>query len=327
MPVDVSIIIINWNSVGFLGKCLTSVFANTTGINYEVIVVDNASYDGCAELIASEFPTVRFVQSEHNLGFAGGNNFAVKVACGRILLFLNSDTEVIGSALQQMLAWIDSLPDAGVLGPKLLNSDGSVQGSCVQAFPSILNQLLDSNYLRARFPMWSLWGNRALFEDHSSPVPVDGIVGACLMIRRDVFEQAGRFNTTYFMYAEDMDLCCCVQKLGRRNYYIGSVTVTHHGGQSANAQADRQWSAVVMRESLLRFMRAHKGALYARLFQLVTALGALCRLCALLIAMLLPGASGRRRVQEIAFAKWRRIFRWSLGFESSLTRLSMRRSA
>src|SRR5438093_1553246 len=109
--------------------CLESIYATTRGISFEVVVVDNASFDGCEQMIRSEFPLVQFVQSQANLGFARGNNLGFGHSTGRILLFLNPDTEVIGPALARMVACVESVPDVGVVGSKLLNSDLSVQTS------------------------------------------------------------------------------------------------------------------------------------------------------------------------------------------------------
>src|SRR5262249_12335433 len=156
---------------------------------FEILVVDNASFDGCSEMIENEFPAVRFIQSHENLGFARANNLAFKHSTGRILLFLNPDTEVVGPAVASMVASLEAMPDAGVVGAKLLNSDYSLQTSCVQSFPSILNQVFDADYLRAMLPNSSLWGNKVLFQDSRDPRPVDGITGACLMVRRRVFEE------------------------------------------------------------------------------------------------------------------------------------------
>ena len=131
-----SIIIINWNSALFLRKCLASVYLNAPSVSFEVLVVDNASYDGCAEMVQSEFPEVRFFQSEENLGFGRANNFAVERSLGAALLFLNSDTEVIGPAVSRLLGCLRSRPNAGAVGAKLLNPDATVQESCIQSFPS-----------------------------------------------------------------------------------------------------------------------------------------------------------------------------------------------
>src|SRR2546425_9542253 len=116
---DVSIVIINWRSADFVRKCLDSIYASTKDISFEVLVVDNASFDGCGEMMRKEFRAVRFIQSRKNLGFARANNLASQHSTGRILLFLNPDTEVVGPALECMVACLESLPDGGVLGPKL----------------------------------------------------------------------------------------------------------------------------------------------------------------------------------------------------------------
>ena len=317
-PTELSIIIINWNSAELLRSCLRSIYANTCGISYEIIVLDNASYDGSAELVALEFPEVMFLQAERNLGFAQGNNRAVDHSSGHMLLFLNADTEVPGPAIQQMVACMNSLPGAGALGPKLLRSDGSLQTNCIQAFPTITNQLLDSNYLRVKFPRWSLWGSRSVYDEQPHPTPVDGVVGACLMIRRNVFDQAGRFNPAYFMYAEDMDLCFKVQQLKKTNYYIGAAVVIHHGGRSASASSDRQWSHVVSKASTLQFMQLHRGRAYALAFRLLTAGAALGRIGAVRLASAAPGGPSRHEAYKITLAKWTRVLKWALGREAAM---------
>ena len=313
---DLSIIIVNWNSVDFLYKCLASVYANSKGMSFEVIVIDNASFDGCEEMIQKGFPQVRFIQSQKNLGFARANNLASEEAAGKVLLFLNPDTEVIGPALQCMVACLTSLPDAGVVGPTLLNSDGSIQTSCIQSFPSILNQVLDSEYLRAAFPKWPLWGNQALFEESSQSVVVEGISGACLMIRKSIFEDVGRFSSEYFMYGEDMDLCYIAQKAGLKNYYVSKARVIHHGGESTASLSDKQFSSVMMRQSVLRFMRGHRGDGYAVVFRLAMAIAALCRLTVVAVVMLFLGITPQRHTLSLAFAKWFRVLRWAIGLES-----------
>ena len=124
---DLSILIVNWNSVAFLRACLESIHANTKDIQFEVVVVDNASHDGCEQMLATEFGSIRFIQSGSNLGFARANNLAFQASSGRNVLFLNPDTEVIGFALERLVRFLDENPRAGIVGPKLLNSDGSIQ--------------------------------------------------------------------------------------------------------------------------------------------------------------------------------------------------------
>ena len=310
---DLSIIIVNWNSAVFMRKCLASISENRGTLNIEVIVVDNASYDGCQEIIAAEFPGVCFIQSPENLGFARANNLGFEHSSGRNLLFLNPDTEVVGTALQVLLASLESIPDAGLVGARLLNSDLSVQTCCIQAFPTILNQAFDFERLRLAFPKCRWWDISPLLEDSEGAVPVEVISGACLMIKRKVFEEAGLFSTDYFMYSEEVDLCWRVKELGWKQYYVGNATVIHHGGQSTLYTPDRRFSFVMMRESRLRFLTTRRGWLYGNTYRVSTALAATCRLVLLGAALLLT--LGRFRRQELlrAFSKWMAVLGWAAG--------------
>jgi len=312
---DLSIIIINWKSADFLRKCLQSIFANASDLSFEVIVVDNASFDGSAELVEREFPGVRFVQSTENLGFAGANNLGVRSAKGRNVLFLNPDTEVIGTALELMSSFLDATPNAGVVGCKLLNSDFSIQTSCIQAFPTILNQALDAEALRKMFPKARLWGMRPLFEDGSEPTVVEVVSGACLMIRRSVFEETGLFNTDYFMFSEDVDLCFRTKQTGWNTYYVGRAVVIHLGGQSSRSKGEKNFADVLMRESRLTYFRQRRGTIYAAAFRITTGFVALARV--VLLGGFLVLTVGKVRADSIrrAFAKWSNILRWSLGSE------------
>ena len=176
------------------------------GLEFEIIVIDSASFDGCAEMLRKEFPQVRFIQSQENLGFAKSNNLAFRSATGESVLFLNPDTEIVGPAINVLHSALKMLPDAGVVGGRLLNSDGTVQTSCVQAFPTILNQLLNAESLRRRFPRSRLWGMAPLFDAGTKPKLVEAISGACVMLPRLLLEKIGVFSKDYFMYSEDIDL-------------------------------------------------------------------------------------------------------------------------
>ena len=319
---DVSIIIVNWNSAAFLRKCLVSVYANTTKIKFEVIVVDNASGDGCGEMIRNEFPSVNFIQSNQNLGFARANNLGFTHSSGRNILFLNPDTEILGPAIERMVHFLDQTPNAGIVGPKLLNSDHSIQTSCVRSFPTLLSEALDAEVLRQKFPRSRLWGTRLLFAEASAPVAVDAVSGAALMIRCEAFEKAGLFTTAYFMYAEDTDLCFKVQQASWTNYFTPEAAILHHGGQSTESRDDRNFADVVMRESRLRFFRNRMGALYAAGYKATTSVVALIRLALLSGLWILPGGPVRRDSARRSLGKWIRIFRWSIGMERWAGRLN-----
>lgn len=211
---DLSIVVINWNSAEYIRKCLASLFENTEGIDFEVIVIDNGSFDSCGQIVRSEFPNVRFFQSSENLGFAKANNYGSEKAIGEYFLFLNPDTEIIGGAIGGMLSAIKYLPNAGVLGCKLLNSDNSIQTSCVQRFPTILNQVFESDITNRGISI--LAAGKVEFSNEEIK-KVQAISGACMMISAKIFHEVGKFSPEYFMYTEDLDLCYKVHHGDRKS--------------------------------------------------------------------------------------------------------------
>ncbi len=313
---DLSIIIINWKSAAFLRNCVASIRANTVDLSFETIVVDNGSFDGCGEMLEREFPGVIFIQSDENLGFAGANNLGFTHSKGRTVLFLNPDTEVLGPAVHMMWSFLESGADAGAVGGKLLNSDRSIQTSCIQRFPSILNQMLDFDCLRELFPRSTLWGTWPLFRDSATPAAVDVITGACLMVKRGVLENVGVFSSDYFMYAEDVDLCYKIQQQGWKCFYVPQAVVVHHGGRSSDSKPESNFAVILARESMLKFMRKRKGSLYAAAYRFTTALIAVGRLLALGVVVLLTAGQVRRKSIGVAFAKWASVLRWAVGLES-----------
>jgi hypothetical protein len=311
---DISIIIVNWNSVDYLREALLSIKKERQNIELEVVVVDNASHDGCADMLDTEFPEVIFVQSKNNKGFAGANNLGFQHSSGNALLFLNPDTEIIGPAISTMYTSLCLLDAAGAVGCRLLNSDLSLQTSCIQAFPAILNQIFNIEYLRLLFPKAKFWGLRPLFVDSGCPEPVDVISGACLMIKRDVFEKVHLFSTDYFMYSEDVDLCYKINKAGYRAYYTNEARVIHHGGGSSSQKGENHFGTVLMNESRFKFFLKTRGKTYAWLYKFSMALASLGRLSALLLLSPLIFTS-KKSIISHATKKWQKILRWSLGLE------------
>ncbi len=308
---DLSIVIVNWNSRAYLEKCLASIYSNANGLNLEVVVIDNASFDGTADMLARQFPELKFIQSQRNLGFSGANNQAFEASTGDVLLFLNPDTEIVGRALEVLLSRLKSLNNSAIVGARLLNSDGTIQTSCIQRFPSICNQILDAELLRERFPGLALWGTAPLLEKQAAPVPVEVISGACLMIRRRDFEKAGRFSTRYFMYSEDVDLCYRATRTGLQNYYVDDAVVVHHGGKSSALAEQSHFSAVMMRDSLSRYFACHRGLVYSLAYRAAVAFSAIARCSILGLAILLRRQEGFRLRKTLA--RWVSIFRWAVG--------------
>ena len=306
---------------------MRSVYEQTRGIQFEVIVLDNASRDGCAEMLAAEFPAARFIQGEENLGFARGNNLAAKQAAGEMLLFLNPDTELRGPAVNKLFEALVSLAEAGAVGARLLNTDGTLQTSCIQAFPTIANQVFDAELARKWSPRGAPWGTAPRHAKTREPVLVEGISGACLLTRRTAFEQVGGFSEDYFMYYEDMDYCLKVRKAGWKNYYAPEAVVVHHGGKSSGAGEQSRFSSVTMAESAWRFFCKERGRPYAGAFRVCLAAMAAGRLCLLSLLYPLTWPSANRRRISGAWRKWAFVFRWAFGAEKALAGRYLPRSA
>jgi hypothetical protein len=312
--IDLSLIIVNWNSADFVRNCLASINPGSCAHRIEVIVVDSGSFDQCGGMLSREFPAVRFVQAPENIGFAKANNLGASFAAGRFLLFLNPDTEVVGNALERLVQVLDRHPEAGLAGALLHNFDGSVQTSCIQSFPTLLNQFLDSEWLRGLFPRSPLWGMAPLFEKDPAPAAVEVVSGACILIRRGLFEKLAGFDTRFFMYSEDLDLCRRVRAAGQVCLFVPEARIVHHGGGSSSS-ARSMFSVVMMRESVCRLFLLHRGPVAALGYRCIMAGSALLRLPLLLGKGGIQRMAGRK-ARSGAVRKWAAIFRWSLGLES-----------
>jgi len=311
MPPELSVVIVNWNSKDFVRKCLASLHQFCRTVSFEVIVVDGASFDGCRQMLAEEFPDTLFVQSHENIGFGRCNNLGAQHARGRCLLFLNPDTELLEDSPRVLMERLASLPQAGAVGCKLLNGNRTLQMSCVQSFPTVWNQVLDSHFLRTKFPHSSLWGMQALYQGNDEPAEVEVISGACMLMTRAVFESVGGFSDCYFMFGEDLDLCCKIRKAGHQVYCVPETRIVHYGGGSTR-QYSGNFSQVAMRDSVHKFLQMHRGKGTAGLYRSAMALNALTRLTLALPCLLIPGrAVVRHGVGSLR--KWFAILRWSLG--------------
>jgi GT2 family glycosyltransferase len=267
-------------------------------------------------MVSREFPSVIFIQSDQNLGFAGGNNLAFKRSRGRNLLFLNPDTEVVGDTLLTLLAVLQTRRDAGVVGPKLVNPDFSVQIDSMRAFPTILNQLFDSSLTRKALGKCNFGGVKPVVKESKCPVSVDMLPGTCLMLRREVFEEAGGFCEKYFMYAEDVELNFRVRNAGWTNYYVANAVLIHHGGRSSAQKSESFFPTVLMREAVWEFFRGRYGDWYASTYRATTCCAAIARIAVLCMARMLPLGRGLRARAAASTRKWTKVLRWGIGLEN-----------
>jgi hypothetical protein len=262
---DLSVIILNWNTKDDTRDCLNSLVHRQHRHAVEIIVADNASSDGSCEMLAEEFPQVPLVVHSTNLGFCAGNNRAVPGATGRFVLFLNSDTVVVEDALDRLVDFMDENPDVGIAGPKLLNRDGSLQYSC-RRFPNLGAGLFRNTPLGRLFPK-NRFAQDYLMQDwdHATVRDVDWVSGAALCIRREALEQTGGFDEGYYMYCEDVDLCYRAKQKGWRVVYFPHAVIYHMIGRSSDQVPTRM--TYFFHRSMYRFYRKHYAAktpLYVR---------------------------------------------------------------
>ncbi|MBW6457602.1 MAG: glycosyltransferase [FCB group bacterium] len=233
---DISLIIVSYNVKTFLQHCLCSVQKAAEKMNVEIFVVDNHSIDGTPGMVQSEFPSVHFIGNEKNLGFGKANNQALKLSKGKYVLFLNPDTLVEENTLHVCFDFMEKNPEIGICGPKILNSDGSLQLACRRSFPSPSVALPKLLGLSRLFPKSRLFAKYNLtYKDPDQSYPVDAISGSFMFCRGDLICQLGGFDEDFFMYGEDLDLCRRVQIAGKQVFYLADTTILHYKGESAKS--------------------------------------------------------------------------------------------
>lgn len=310
--VELSIIYVNWNSLDYLRSSITSVYEFTRRTHFEIIVVDNASSEEGFDSLSADFPNIRIIKSQKNLGFAGANNLGFVHATGEFVLLLNPDTLLFEPSIDILVAQARALPDAGIIGCKLLNSDRSLQLSSIQKFPNLLNQVIDTEYLRTRWPRSPLWGIAPLFQENVDLIPVQVIPGACMLLRGSVFRQAGLYSEDYFMYAEDIDLNHKVSQLGLVNYYVGKTSIIHHGGGSSSKQVSH-WATVMKYKAMVLYFRKTRGPFYEWLYRGAIATSAVLRISLLSLVRLFGNTRWDKNSLSFSYNKWKAVLKWALG--------------
>jgi GT2 family glycosyltransferase len=233
-------------------------FPDAPSCTVEVIVVDSASSDGSVEMVRREFPAVTLHASKENLGYTGGNNLGICASRGRYVLVLNPDTEVIGAALPAMVGYMDAHPAVGVLGPRLLWPDGTVQSSR-RRFPTLGTALIESTFLQKWFPKHPALRRYYVQDRPDDAVShVGWVSGACLLVRRATIDEVGLLDNGYFMYSEEMDWQKRMQGAGWQVVYWPEARVVHHEGKSSE-------QVVALRHirfgrSKVRYFYKHHGA-------------------------------------------------------------------
>ena len=240
---DLSIIIVSFNTCELTRKCLESVCENTASLHCEILIVDNASSDGSAEMIESEFPQIRLLRSTTNLGFGNANNVALEQAKGRYFVLLNSDAFLTSGALQLALHRMDTNPRCGLAGGLLVGRDGALQPSA-RAFHTVLRDMVVLTGLAAKFPKSKfLGGFDRTWADPQEAAAVDWVPGAFSIVRPEALQDVGFFDPDFFLYYEEVDLCRRLKKAGYEVWYWPDIVITHIGGESSRQLSALEFSA------------------------------------------------------------------------------------
>src|SRR6266849_9928986 len=265
--VTLSVIIVSFNSSPFLTGCLSSVFAQAGRFPFEVIVVDNASVDNSVEIMHAKFPRVRVIANTMNKGFAAANNQGVRISSGEYILLLNPDTILHEGCLTSLVDFMGEHPDAAAAGPKIFNSDGSLQRTGV-TFPSLRGVFVESLFLDLLFPSTRVFGtHRRVYDSPEVVLDVDYLQGACLMIRRKALDQVGLLDEEYFIYFEETDLCYRLKRKRWRVLYNPSASIVHIGGSGAAFYGKPE--LVNFHRSYLTYLRKHEPAARRSAFRIL----------------------------------------------------------
>lgn len=273
---DITIIIVNYNVRHFLEQCLVSVQKAITKLKAEIIVVDNASSDDSMQYLPPLFPTVNFILSKENLGFAKANNIALNQAQGEYILFLNPDTLLQPDTLEKCMEFMRQKADIGALGIKMLDGNGKYLPESKRGFPSPLTAFFKLSGLTSLFPTSKFFahyymGHLNNKENHQ----VEVLSGAFFLVPKHVLDKTGSFDERFFMYAEDIDLSYRIQVAGYKNYYFAESSIIHFKGESTNLDSIRYTK--LFYKAMDQFVRKHYTGSQSFLFIAFMRLGIVIR--------------------------------------------------
>jgi hypothetical protein len=254
---DISIIIVNYNTKNLLRNCLNSIYATVHNISHEIIVVDNASSDGSQVMVGTEFPTIHLIKNERNYGFGAANNRALAITGGRYALLLNTDTVLKEKAVSELFSFMETHPDAAMACGQLLNADGSKQNS-IASFPSIWTLLFNIPVLEKLFPQ----RYPSKRYDHKNPVEIDSGIGACLLVRKQAINEVGLFDERFFFFFEETDWALRMKTAVWKIYHVPTACIYHLQGQSIGRDIHSRIEFFHSRYQFFRKWKAHSYYLF-----------------------------------------------------------------
>ena len=263
--VDLSIIIVSFNTKIFLEECIRSIKKTAKGFTYEIIVVDNASKDGSSELIKNKFKDIILIENKENLGFSKANNLGIQKASGRYILFLNSDTLVYENTLKRMIDFMESHKEAGAATCKVVLQSGKIDDASHRGFPTPWNSFTHFSGLAKLFGKTKFFGGYNLgYMDLSKIHEIDALAGAFMLVRKEAGKEAGWWDEDYFFYGEDLDFCFHLKQKGWKVYFVPEVSILHYKGVSGGIKKDSQHLTTADRETRKKATRERFKAM--RLF-------------------------------------------------------------
>ncbi|MEW5946596.1 MAG: glycosyltransferase family 2 protein [bacterium] len=304
---DLTISIVNHNNRGLLDRCLRSIYETTEGLNFEVFVVDNRSQDGSPGMVMEKYPQVRLIVNTEPKGFSENHNTVLRAMNGRYVLLLNEDTEVLPGSIETMYRYLERRTEAGVVGCRLLNADGTVQESCFR-LPSLTVLFLDAFVPDRLLPRRdAVAGRGRRRRDIEREVPY--MIGACLMLPRKVIETVGLLDERFFVFDEDADLCLRVARAGWKVVFLPDAEIIHHGG--ASIQRDEEAAVHNYCRSMSLFFRKHYGSWSLPPLWLLMVIGAMNRVAAWSAVKLLRPR--KKNLCSRKIARNARIIAWHIG--------------
>lgn len=304
---DISVIIVSWNARGYLRDCLIST-REAADVVREVIVIDNGSSDGSPEMVAEHFPEVTLIRSAENMGFARANNLGIARASGSCLGFINSDVRIHSGCLSQLAEFLRTHSRVGLVGPKIVGTDGRLQRTCRLA-PTVWNIICETFGLDRLFSRWPLFSGREMRHwDQNSTAEVEVLSGCFWMARREAVQKVGGLDEQFFFYAEDIDWCKRFHDASWDVCFVPAATATHFGGASSS-QAPLRYSIEMLRANLL-YWKKHHGIMGRFLYLAASIVGCTIRL--LPLAALKLTRSANSQWAKSKFEEYLFCLRWLL---------------
>jgi len=305
--INLSICIVNWNSIEYITKCLDSVEAYSESLQIEVIVVDNHSSDNSVEVLEQDYPEVQLIKNDENHGFGRASNQAIYKSRGKYILILNPDIRLVEPCFKDMIKVIEEKQDAGCVSCRLINQNGKFQDNYFYSFPNAYNEFFREGLFLDKII------RKSNPELNNLPVTkLHWATGACMLFKNEVLKKLKGFDEQFFMYSEDIDLCYRLQSIGYHVYGLNTHKMYHHLGAASAKNDNKNFSVIMQKESRVRFIRKHFGTVYAWIYRSLWLVAGVLRTLIALILYPFALFSGKQNTVNRIVYKHVDIISWAL---------------